>query len=310
MHDEFPIRAEAVPWLKTSTPAHCSAIAAQLARHRRGEQPSLGAECGSGVPQSRCRCGRGEPKPGADVAGASPIPVQMRRRCTPVRADVAGEPSRGAEVAAVCPSPDADVAAVRIVAAMRCALLGQRVERHTTDCVTRCNASRRVATDCPSVRTAQRSVARLIVRSSSTNWWRKVSTYRAHTSVSARARVGACARECVRACVRARTRTRICAGLSDSGLAQNCSTAQRRCVAHCMVCSCMAAASTTVVARGALPCSKLAMLRCNAAHSPGQTAARSSGRAKRRSATRGSLSRGPARNAQRAAAHVRQCATW
>ena len=36
--------------------------------------------------QSRCRCGSGEPSPGADVAAASPIPVQMwqqpiRSRC-------------------------------------------------------------------------------------------------------------------------------------------------------------------------------------------------------------------------------------
>jgi hypothetical protein len=28
----------------------------------------------------RCRCGRGEPSPGADVAGASPVPVQMWQR--------------------------------------------------------------------------------------------------------------------------------------------------------------------------------------------------------------------------------------
>ena len=27
--------------------------------------------------ESRCRCGRGEPSPGADVAGVSPVPVQM-----------------------------------------------------------------------------------------------------------------------------------------------------------------------------------------------------------------------------------------
>ena len=29
--------------------------------------------------QSRCRCGGGEPSPGADVAGVSPVPVQMWR---------------------------------------------------------------------------------------------------------------------------------------------------------------------------------------------------------------------------------------
>jgi hypothetical protein len=27
--------------------------------------------------QSRCRCGQGDPSPGADVARASPVPVQM-----------------------------------------------------------------------------------------------------------------------------------------------------------------------------------------------------------------------------------------
>ena len=48
-----------------------------------------------GRAQSRCRCGRGEPSPGADVAagepnpsadvaGASPVPVQMWRRASPV----------------------------------------------------------------------------------------------------------------------------------------------------------------------------------------------------------------------------------
>ena len=39
--------------------------------------------------QSRCRCGRGEPSPGADVAGASPVPVRCGR----------AEPSPGADVA-------------------------------------------------------------------------------------------------------------------------------------------------------------------------------------------------------------------
>ncbi len=45
--------------------------------------------------QSRRRCGTGEPSPGADVAGGSPVPVQM---CT-------GEPSPGADVAGVSPVP-------------------------------------------------------------------------------------------------------------------------------------------------------------------------------------------------------------
>ena len=30
--------------------------------------------------QSRCRCGSGEPSPGADVAAVSPVPVQMWQR--------------------------------------------------------------------------------------------------------------------------------------------------------------------------------------------------------------------------------------
>ncbi len=34
--------------------------------------------------QSWRRCGRGEPSPGADVAGASPVPVQMRQRASPL----------------------------------------------------------------------------------------------------------------------------------------------------------------------------------------------------------------------------------
>jgi hypothetical protein len=33
---------------------------------------------------SRCRCGRGEPSPGADVAGVSPVPVQMWQGVRPV----------------------------------------------------------------------------------------------------------------------------------------------------------------------------------------------------------------------------------
>jgi hypothetical protein len=40
--------------------------------------------------QSRCRCGGGEPSPGADVAGVSPVPAQMWRGLTFPGADVAG----------------------------------------------------------------------------------------------------------------------------------------------------------------------------------------------------------------------------
>jgi hypothetical protein len=35
-------------------------------------------------PYARCRCGRGEPSPGADVAGVSPVPVQMWAGASPV----------------------------------------------------------------------------------------------------------------------------------------------------------------------------------------------------------------------------------
>ena len=47
--------------------------------------------------QSRRRCGSGEPSPGADVAAVSPVSVQMWQRC--------GEPSPGADVAGVSPVP-------------------------------------------------------------------------------------------------------------------------------------------------------------------------------------------------------------
>ena len=52
---------------------HCSESSdlPDAALHRL--QPQLRAPEG----QSRCRCGRGEPGPGADVAGVSPVPVQM-----------------------------------------------------------------------------------------------------------------------------------------------------------------------------------------------------------------------------------------
>ncbi len=49
--------------------------------------PSPGADVGgvdpvlvqmwAGWAQSRCRCGRGEPSPGADVGGVDPVPAQM-----------------------------------------------------------------------------------------------------------------------------------------------------------------------------------------------------------------------------------------
>jgi hypothetical protein len=74
--------------------------------------------------KSRCRCGRGEPSPGADVAGVSPVPVQMwqgrgqsRCRCGKVEA------SPGADVAGVSPVP------VRGGGAMLAAVAGARRHR-------------------------------------------------------------------------------------------------------------------------------------------------------------------------------------
>jgi hypothetical protein len=53
---------------------------------------------GSG--QYRCRCGRGEPSHGADVAGVSPVPVQIGPGELSPGADVGGAvPIRGADVA-------------------------------------------------------------------------------------------------------------------------------------------------------------------------------------------------------------------
>ena len=77
--------------------------------HRMGGQRrtrhSSRSDCGSsGTPaagmgraQSRCRCGRREPSPGADVAWVGPVPVQMWAGVSPgPGADVAGvEPSSG-----------------------------------------------------------------------------------------------------------------------------------------------------------------------------------------------------------------------
>ena len=56
-------------------------------RHAQAGEPSSGADVAGASPvpvqmwqgfaRSRCRCGRGEPGPDADVAGVSPVPVQM-----------------------------------------------------------------------------------------------------------------------------------------------------------------------------------------------------------------------------------------
>jgi hypothetical protein len=65
--------------------SHCvvSPVPAQMwarqtrSRRRCGRGASQSrCRCGSGEP-SRCRCVSGEPSPGADVAGASPVPEQM-----------------------------------------------------------------------------------------------------------------------------------------------------------------------------------------------------------------------------------------
>jgi hypothetical protein len=64
-----------------------------------------------GRAQSHCRCGMGEPSPSADVAGASPVPVQMwqgraQSRC---RCGMGGAQSR-CRCGRGEPSPSADVA--------------------------------------------------------------------------------------------------------------------------------------------------------------------------------------------------------
>jgi hypothetical protein len=73
-----PQAAHAAP--AASAPAPCTA-----------DEPSPGADVGGASPvpvqmsqgraQSRRRCGRGEPSHGADVGGASPVPAQMWPGC-------------------------------------------------------------------------------------------------------------------------------------------------------------------------------------------------------------------------------------
>ena len=46
------------------------------AKSRCGKEP--GADVGKHL-ESRCRCGSGEPSPGADDAGVSPVPAQMQQ---------------------------------------------------------------------------------------------------------------------------------------------------------------------------------------------------------------------------------------
>ena len=61
---------------------------------------------GPGCAQSRCRCGRGEPSPGADVAGASHVLAQMWKGwAQPRHRSDSGKPSPGADVAGVGPVP-------------------------------------------------------------------------------------------------------------------------------------------------------------------------------------------------------------
>ena len=60
------------------------------------QQPSPGADVGDqGGEQSRCRCGKGGPSLGADVAVASPAPLQMRRGVGPVAVPIGGGVSPG-----------------------------------------------------------------------------------------------------------------------------------------------------------------------------------------------------------------------
>ena len=60
----------------------------------RRAQSSHSAQSWQGRAQSWSRCGRGQPSPGADVAAVSPVPVQMWQRCAQSRCRCGrGEPS-------------------------------------------------------------------------------------------------------------------------------------------------------------------------------------------------------------------------
>jgi hypothetical protein len=86
----------------------CARAHAPRRTTHRSARPCSTSTCAGRLPaaRSRRRCGRGEPSPGADVAGASPVPAQMwqgraqsRRRCG------RGERSPGADVAGASAVP-------------------------------------------------------------------------------------------------------------------------------------------------------------------------------------------------------------
>ena len=82
----FPLHALHAPPPPPSPPRSATQVTMQV--WQRGE-PSPGSDVAGvspvpvqmwqGSAQSRCRCGRGEPSPGADVAGVSPVLAQMGR---------------------------------------------------------------------------------------------------------------------------------------------------------------------------------------------------------------------------------------
>ena len=89
-----PVGASSPAVPSTSTSSSTSALASPCRPYRRAGPhcPLATADPGreSRGAQSRCRCGGGEPSPGADVAGESPVPVQLWQG----RGDVAGAQSR------------------------------------------------------------------------------------------------------------------------------------------------------------------------------------------------------------------------
>jgi hypothetical protein len=78
--------------------AHVQAGAAAPRGRQRGIvsalQRTVPAQMWAGGAQSRRRCGRGEPSPGADVGGGSPVPAQMWAFLWSVRPFVPSRPIR------------------------------------------------------------------------------------------------------------------------------------------------------------------------------------------------------------------------
>jgi hypothetical protein len=70
---------------------------------------SVPVQMWQGWAQSRCRCGSGEPTPGVDVVGLSPLPVQDQQRCMLTRAQRStlthGRWDSQAHPSTICPGP-------------------------------------------------------------------------------------------------------------------------------------------------------------------------------------------------------------